>query len=136
MWFASPLQLDVRTLGYGDFLACWMALLALYEKRGRVEEVLQLVAFVLWRIWKCRNALVFNGVLVQPCEAVALLLKQVDEFNEVQAVEHTQVQRQGVTFDLLVRLALFGPALLRVWLSLIAMGHGRLKQEDEGWGGC
>ncbi|CAB4314239.1 unnamed protein product [Prunus armeniaca] len=73
-----------------------MALLALYEPRGRLAEVLQLVAFVLWRIWKCRNALVFTGVLVQPCDAVALLLKQVDEFTEVQAAGQTQLQQRGV----------------------------------------
>lgn len=35
MWFASPLQLDVRSLGDGDFLAYWMALLAIYEVKGR-----------------------------------------------------------------------------------------------------
>ncbi|KAH0987176.1 hypothetical protein GBA52_014353 [Prunus armeniaca] len=66
--------------------------------RGRLAKVLQLVAFVLWRIWKCRNALVFTGVLVQPCDAVAVLLKQVDEFNEVHAVEQTQLQQQGCAF--------------------------------------
>lgn len=96
MWFASPLQLDVRTLGTGDFLVCWRSLITLYEPRGRVEEVLQLAAFVLWRIWKCRNALVFTGTRTQPCDAVALLLKQVDEFNEVHATERTQLVQRGL----------------------------------------
>ncbi|KAI5352317.1 hypothetical protein L3X38_005208 [Prunus dulcis] len=38
-----PLQFDVRTLGEGDFLACWKTLREFYDTRGRVEEALQLV---------------------------------------------------------------------------------------------
>ncbi|KAH0976730.1 hypothetical protein GBA52_026449 [Prunus armeniaca] len=76
-------------------MACWMALLDIYEVKGRKEEALQMMAFVLWRIWKCRNALVFTGVLVNPGEAVAMLLKQVDEFNEVQAAKHIHMSQQG-----------------------------------------
>ncbi|PQQ01878.1 uncharacterized protein Pyn_09422 [Prunus yedoensis var. nudiflora] len=30
----SPLQFDIWKLGDGDFLACWMALLPLYETQG------------------------------------------------------------------------------------------------------
>ncbi|KAI5346475.1 hypothetical protein L3X38_014354 [Prunus dulcis] len=99
MWFASPLQFDVRTLGEGDFLACWKTLREFYDTRGRVEEALQLVAFVLWRIWKCRNTLVFTGVRIQPCDAVALLLTQVDEFNVVNVATTVPAQQPGAPSD-------------------------------------
>ncbi|CAB4294158.1 unnamed protein product [Prunus armeniaca] len=53
------------------------------------------IAFVLWRIWKCRNEVVFNGVVVQAGDAVTILLKQVAEFNAAHVVDSTQGMPQN-----------------------------------------
>ncbi|CAL9015935.1 unnamed protein product [Prunus brigantina] len=66
---------------------------------------------------RCRNALVFTGNRIQPCDAVALLLKQVDEFNEVHATERTQLPQRGLPSGSGGLRVLCGLALLRVWSS-------------------
>ncbi|KAI5329356.1 hypothetical protein L3X38_028753 [Prunus dulcis] len=76
-------------------MACWMGLLALYDSQDRRCDVLQIMAFVLWRIWKCQNEVVFNGVAVQAGDAVTILLKQVAEFNARHVVDSMQGMPQN-----------------------------------------
>ncbi|CAB4263590.1 unnamed protein product [Prunus armeniaca] len=100
-----------------------MGLLTLYETQDRRCDVLQMVAFVLWRIWKCRNEVVFNGVVVQAGDAVTILLKQVAEFNAAHVVDSTQ----GMAQNALAASGSLRPRFLlpQVLLSSIVMVHGR-----------
>ena len=46
----------------------------------RRMELLQACVFVIWRIWKNKNEMVFNGVLVNPLEMVNVMRRSLLEF--------------------------------------------------------
>ncbi|CAN6693921.1 unnamed protein product [Malus baccata var. baccata] len=48
----------------------------------KAEEILQEVAFGLWRLWKNRNDVVFNGVHRQHLEVMMLWRKNIYEYRE------------------------------------------------------
>lgn len=63
-----------------DFREYWQNFCTRFRENERYDELLQECAFVLWRIWKCRSEMIFNGVLVDPTEMVNLVRKQILEF--------------------------------------------------------
>ncbi|CAL9013929.1 unnamed protein product [Prunus brigantina] len=79
-WFASPLQLDPSLVVGEDFIRCWANLLSKYEQVEHYSEILQACAFGLWRIWKTRNGMVFEGQVTDPRDAVECFKNQVQEF--------------------------------------------------------
>ncbi|CAB4293413.1 unnamed protein product [Prunus armeniaca] len=68
-----------------------MALGHISENRSfeHAGELIQWLAFGLWRIWKCRNEAIFEGKSIDP-QDVALWSKQVPEFGEMQALKKLQ----------------------------------------------
>ncbi|XP_050104673.1 uncharacterized protein LOC126584279 [Malus sylvestris] len=78
-WFGSPLQLDVVTVEGGDFLECWKSLCNKFGDLQDAGHFIRWVSCGLWRIWKCRNSVVFKGILIPPCAALELLSQQVWE---------------------------------------------------------
>ncbi|VVA39976.1 PREDICTED: reverse mRNAase [Prunus dulcis] len=44
------------------------------------DRLLSSIAYGLWRLWKCRNSPVFEGISVHPAAAVELMIKQQTEF--------------------------------------------------------
>ncbi|XP_021800961.1 uncharacterized protein LOC110745195 [Prunus avium] len=79
-WFACPLQLDVRSLQGGTFADIWLGLCDRFAQDSGRDGLLSSIAYGLWRLWKCRNTLVFEGTTVHPAEAVELMHKQQNEF--------------------------------------------------------
>lgn len=79
-WFACPIQLDTTTVEGGDFASCWDFLRGKYADCDKPGELMQVLAYGLWRIWKSRNSMVFQGTVITPREAADLLTWQVGEF--------------------------------------------------------
>ncbi|CAB4284327.1 unnamed protein product [Prunus armeniaca] len=46
---------DVHGVEVEDFLSCWECLLQKFAHDEKMDEILQIMAFGLWRIWKGRN---------------------------------------------------------------------------------
>ncbi|CAL9004394.1 unnamed protein product, partial [Prunus brigantina] len=69
-WFASPLQLDAHRVVGEDFFSCWEWLLQKAAQMEQRDEFLPRVAFGLWRLWKGRNAVVFENQPLDPLELV------------------------------------------------------------------
>ncbi|KAL6289403.1 hypothetical protein ACE6H2_006913 [Prunus campanulata] len=84
LWFASPLQLDPCQILGEDFSGCWEHLLKKYEQEEHCRDILQVCAFGLWRIWKTRNGAVFEGMRIDPLDAVECYQNQVQEFRTAQ----------------------------------------------------
>ncbi|KAM1763520.1 hypothetical protein ACFX11_002859 [Malus domestica] len=61
-WSCSPLHLNSRELAGADFLGSWDKICTRVKNTDKGEEILQKFVFSLWRLWKNRNELVFNGV--------------------------------------------------------------------------
>ncbi|KAM1385718.1 hypothetical protein ACFX13_032792 [Malus domestica] len=74
------LQLDMATMAGKDFCKYWQELYGRFHDNERREKLLQEYVFVMWRIWKRRNEMVFNGVLVKPMEMVNLVRRHLLEF--------------------------------------------------------
>ncbi|KAM1525652.1 hypothetical protein ACFX10_010091 [Malus domestica] len=67
-WFCSPLHLNSHILEGNDFLESWSKFCAQVKDRDNADEICQDFAFGLWRLWKNRNEVVFNGIHRQPLE--------------------------------------------------------------------
>ncbi|XP_068339196.1 uncharacterized protein [Pyrus communis] len=65
-----------------DFLEGWQRIVKHLEKEEDAELILQQMVFGLWRIWKCRNEVVFQGVWILPHVAVELWQRHVEEFRD------------------------------------------------------
>ncbi|KAM1800597.1 hypothetical protein ACFX11_032299 [Malus domestica] len=74
------LQLDMASMAGKDFCEHWQELYGRFHDNERQEKLLQEYVFVMWRIWKRRNEMVFNGVLVKPMEMVNLVRHHLLEF--------------------------------------------------------
>ncbi|CAL9030287.1 unnamed protein product [Prunus brigantina] len=48
----------------------------------QMDKILQIVAFGLWRIWKGRNEVVFEGQSLDRMDLVRCLLMQTNEYRE------------------------------------------------------
>ncbi|XP_070662429.1 uncharacterized protein [Malus domestica] len=63
----------------GDFLEYWKSLCNKFGDLQDAGHFIRWVSCGLWRIWKCRNSVVFEGILIPPCAALELLSQQVRE---------------------------------------------------------
>ncbi|BFG21532.1 hypothetical protein CerSpe_078060 [Prunus speciosa] len=79
-WFGSSLQLDVLQLVGEEFSECWESILKKYENHLNYQEILQVVVFGLWCLWKTRNSAVFEGIVTDPTTMVRCLQAQVQEY--------------------------------------------------------
>lgn len=79
-WFKTSLQINMESMGANDFVDGWQRLVERLDKELDVELVFQLMAFGLWRIWKCRNEAIFNANPILPHVALDLWQQQVREF--------------------------------------------------------
>ncbi|KAM1559490.1 hypothetical protein ACFX1Z_002858 [Malus domestica] len=81
-WFCSPLHLNSCELAGADFLGSWDKICTRVKNRDKGEEILQKFVFGLWRLWKNRNELVFNGVHRLHLEVMTLWRKNISEYRE------------------------------------------------------
>lgn len=63
-----------------EFSDCWESILKKYEKTVNLQEILHVVVFGLWRLWKTRNSAVFEGTITDPATTVRSLQAQVQEY--------------------------------------------------------
>ncbi|CAN6720425.1 unnamed protein product [Malus baccata var. baccata] len=68
-----------------DFLESWGKFHECVKGRDNADEIYQEFAFGLWRLWKNRNEVVFNGLHRQPLEVVDLWRKNINEFRAASA---------------------------------------------------
>lgn len=78
-WFGSLLQLDVMKVEGGDFLECWKWICKKYGEAKETKQLMRWVICGLWQIWKSRNSVVFEKILITPIGALELLSQQVRE---------------------------------------------------------
>ena len=71
-WLGTNLQLNMAAMRVNDFLEGWQLLMKRMAEENDADSILQLVIFGFWRIWKCRNELVFKGARTSPQVAVDL----------------------------------------------------------------
>ncbi|KAM2634685.1 hypothetical protein EV1_025134 [Malus domestica] len=79
-WFGSPLQLDVNLVEGDDFLECWKWLWKKYSDEVEADKLMRWVVCGLWRLWKCRNTVVFEKSIMEPRSALESLFRQWSEF--------------------------------------------------------
>ncbi|KAM1255800.1 hypothetical protein ACFX2G_030595 [Malus domestica] len=84
-WFCSPLHLNSLQLEGVDFLDSWGKFHKCVKDRVNANEIYQEFAFGLWRLWKNKNAVVFQGMHRQPLEVLDLWRKNIKEFREASA---------------------------------------------------
>ncbi|KAM1502477.1 hypothetical protein ACFXTO_027812 [Malus domestica] len=61
--------------------------LNLVKNRDNADEICQDFAFGLWRLWKNRNEVVFNGIHRQPLEILETWRKSITEYRASEALE-------------------------------------------------
>ncbi|CAL2255004.1 unnamed protein product [Prunus armeniaca] len=89
-------QCNLRQRG-GTFANMWLELCDRFAQESRRDELLRSIAYGLWRLWKCRNSLVFEGIPIHPVEAVKIMIKQQTEFLQTRekGKEMTPIQGGG-----------------------------------------
>ncbi|CAN6724078.1 unnamed protein product [Malus baccata var. baccata] len=85
-WFGSSLHINSYELVGGDFLESWDKICTSTKNLDKAEEILQEVAFGLWRLWKNRNDVVFNGAHRQHLEVMMLWRKNIYEYREAMSL--------------------------------------------------
>ncbi|XP_050141084.1 uncharacterized protein LOC126617057 [Malus sylvestris] len=132
-WFGSPLQLDVVSVEGEDFLACWNWLLKKYGVAEEGDRLMRWVVCGLWRIWKCRNSMVFEQTLVEPNVALELLQKH---WGEIERCEQSQVRparssRLGEGEEVPVRWV--KPPFRTIKLNCDGAWHKETRRGGFGW---
>ncbi|KAB2606191.1 hypothetical protein D8674_005908 [Pyrus ussuriensis x Pyrus communis] len=74
------LVLGIMAIIGRDFHETWKGLCMRFHENDTEDELLQECVFIMWRIWKSRNEMVFHKVLHDPMEMVHLVCKQLLEF--------------------------------------------------------
>ncbi|KAM1775069.1 hypothetical protein ACFX12_044360 [Malus domestica] len=94
-WYSSSLQLNSLDLAGADFLSTWESFWSRVKGRDHAEEIMQEFAFGLWRLWKNRNEVVFNGVHRQPLEILESWRRNIAEFKDATLGQTTGDQAKG-----------------------------------------
>lgn len=75
-----PHSIRCAVVAGGTFADIWLELCDRFAQESGKDGLLSSIAYGLWRLWKCRNSLVFEGIPVHPAAAVELMIKQQTEF--------------------------------------------------------
>ncbi|XP_059669165.1 uncharacterized protein LOC132314307 [Cornus florida] len=82
IWKLLPLSFDFSVDQSISFVDWWMTLVERLGLKDEVQNVLRLVAFCCWGIWKAGNKFVFDGRLFDPPRVVSLACSSFREFKE------------------------------------------------------
>ncbi|XP_048229634.1 uncharacterized protein LOC125370056 [Ricinus communis] len=82
VWHLSPLGLNMSMLQSEDFLDCWNSIDKDLGSLDPSGNSVQMVVFLLWRLWKNRNDMIFNQNTRSESQTVA---KGLEDFNEHQS---------------------------------------------------
>ncbi|XP_059635942.1 uncharacterized protein LOC132278145 [Cornus florida] len=82
IWKLLPLRFDFMVEPPSSFTNWWMTLVRKSASKDEGQDVLGLVAYCCWGIWKARNKFVFDGQLSDPSRVVLLACSSFWEFKE------------------------------------------------------
>ncbi|CAB4273333.1 unnamed protein product [Prunus armeniaca] len=112
-----------------DFIGCWANLLSKSEQVEHYSEILQACAFGLWRIWKTRNGMVFEGQ-VQEFRIARMCVKPL--INELP--RSPEVQVEPVTSWQKPPSGVFKVNCDATWMAQTGMGSvGWVVRDSYGW---
>ncbi|KAG5556368.1 hypothetical protein RHGRI_006836 [Rhododendron griersonianum] len=66
--------------GQASILAWFDKLIDRWKGTDDGGYMLMLAAMIMWRIWKCINEVLFNGVDPDPSQMVVVAMKEAEEF--------------------------------------------------------
>uniref|UniRef100_A0A5B7B299 Reverse transcriptase zinc-binding domain-containing protein n=1 Tax=Davidia involucrata TaxID=16924 RepID=A0A5B7B299_DAVIN len=66
VWYSSNLQVDSQKIVGRNFIEWWLSLVRPWSNLGNKDEIIRVAIFLLWQIWKARNAKVFSNVQACP----------------------------------------------------------------------
>ena len=75
VWFNSPLQLRSSYLSSSTMMDKWTEVCNALSQESDSDSLIQLFAFLLWQIWKDRNAFTFNHMSKPAEESVSLAIR-------------------------------------------------------------
>lgn len=59
------------------------------------DAILQEIVFGFWRIWKCRNDMVFNEVMIHPLDALKFWSASLGEFRAAEREKNQEAKPGG-----------------------------------------
>lgn len=80
MWKSSPFGYVPSMNGQTSILAWFDKLIDRWKGTDDGGYMLTLAAMIMWRIWKCRNEVLFNGADPNPSQMVVVAVKEAEEF--------------------------------------------------------
>lgn len=95
VWRFLPIGLVPSMNEHGSTLAWFDSLLDRWKGSEEGSHTITLAVFIMWRLWKCRNNMVFNGVRTEPQEAILMAVKDATEFISVTAIEEVGMVRES-----------------------------------------
>ncbi|KAJ9182498.1 hypothetical protein P3X46_006489 [Hevea brasiliensis] len=81
IWINSPLRLRSVFLHSVDVKDCWTELLIPLRNHEDHQQLIQLLVFILWHVWKSRNEKIFRNVIISPQDIIAATLKHFEDFS-------------------------------------------------------
>ncbi|GMI74877.1 hypothetical protein like AT4G29090 [Hibiscus trionum] len=93
-WRASAFNYSPAALGFPGFPKWWYQLCH-DRKMGMTKVGLAQIAFILWNLWKARNALVFEGRRESPCEVWLRADRGFMEFQQVNKIDSSEKSNEG-----------------------------------------
>ena len=81
-WLCSPVQLNSYELSGPDFLSSWERFCNRIRCRDKEDEITQEFSFGLWRLWKHRNVVMFNGMHSRPEELLDIWRKNISNYRD------------------------------------------------------
>ncbi|KAK9277999.1 hypothetical protein L1049_027556 [Liquidambar formosana] len=94
VWYGNPLQLDSGAISRPSFIQYMEVLMEKWNGEESWPDVLRLMVFILWRIWKARNDKSFAGKVWSPGDVISKALVDALEYNT--AVSQGVNLRSGV----------------------------------------
>ncbi|KAJ9176771.1 hypothetical protein P3X46_012050 [Hevea brasiliensis] len=87
IWIDSPLRLRSSLFQALDIKDCWLELLSPLKDHFDRQNLIQIAVFIMWHIWKSRNAFIFQNIRHNPAETIALALQHHEEFANVESLQ-------------------------------------------------
>ncbi|XP_059629898.1 uncharacterized protein LOC132272835 [Cornus florida] len=86
VWKLSPLRFDFSDLSFSSFRVGWRFPVHKAMVSSDFANVISLISFCVWGIWKARNRLVFKGILWRPKVVVQKAVVSFWEFHDARSL--------------------------------------------------
>lgn len=96
VWHISPCHLDVGAIQGASLTEWWSNLLERWKGGKEDKSFWAAIGSIMWRLWICRNDVVFNNHLERPDLVCQTAIREAAEFITINAVdEQSEVAIQG-----------------------------------------